>query len=99
MPNLPDDDIRIHYHDEMPQGARIKVIGVGGGGNNAVYRMIAANVVGVEFYCGEYGCAGVAAFKCSGEAAVGREADEWAGGRSESGCGRRAAAGGFRQNY
>jgi cell division protein FtsZ len=49
MPNLPEDDIRIHYHDEMPRGARIKVIGVGGGGNNAVNRMIAANVVGVEF--------------------------------------------------
>src|SRR5271167_4373023 len=49
MPNLPPDDLRSHYHDEMPQGARIKVIGVGGGGNNAVNRMIAANVVGVEF--------------------------------------------------
>ncbi len=48
MSNLPDD-LRIHYHDEMPHGARIKVIGVGGGGNNAVNRMIAANVVGVEF--------------------------------------------------
>ncbi len=49
MSNLPDDLLRIHYHDEMPRGARIKVIGVGGGGNNAVNRMIAANVVGVEF--------------------------------------------------
>jgi cell division protein FtsZ len=49
MPNLPNDDLRIHYHDEIPHGARIKVIGVGGGGNNAVNRMIAANVVGVEF--------------------------------------------------
>jgi cell division protein FtsZ len=49
MPNLPDDDIRIHYHDEIPRGAKIKVIGVGGGGNNAVNRMIAANVEGVEF--------------------------------------------------
>jgi cell division protein FtsZ len=48
MSNLPDD-LRIHYHDEMPRGARIKVIGVGGGGNNAVNRMIAANVKGVEF--------------------------------------------------
>ena len=48
MSNLPDD-IRIHYHDEMPRGARIKVIGVGGGGNNAVNRMIAAKVEGVEF--------------------------------------------------
>ncbi|RSL15939.1 cell division protein FtsZ [Edaphobacter aggregans] len=49
MPNLPDDDIRIHYHDEIPHGAKIKVIGVGGGGNNAVNRMIAAHVEGVEF--------------------------------------------------
>src|SRR3981189_2755188 len=49
MPNLPNADLRIHYHDEIPHGARIKVIGVGGGGNNAVNRMIAANVVGVEF--------------------------------------------------
>jgi cell division protein FtsZ len=48
MSNL-SDDIRIHYHDEMPRGARIKVIGVGGGGNNAVNRMIAAKVEGVEF--------------------------------------------------
>ncbi len=43
------DDLRIQYHDEMPRGARIKVIGVGGGGNNAVNRMIAAKVEGVEF--------------------------------------------------
>src|SRR5271168_3419787 len=49
MSNLPNDDLRIHYHDEIRHGARIKVIGVGGGGNNAVNRMIAANVVGVEF--------------------------------------------------
>ncbi|HEY0263770.1 MAG TPA: cell division protein FtsZ [Granulicella sp.] len=43
------DDLRIQYQDEIPDGARIKVIGVGGGGNNAVNRMIAAQVEGVEF--------------------------------------------------
>ncbi len=43
------DDLRIHYHDEIQRGAKIKVIGVGGGGNNAVNRMIAAHVEGVEF--------------------------------------------------
>ena len=46
--NRPDE-IRIRYHDEVPRGARIKVIGVGGGGGNAVNRMIAAQVEGVEF--------------------------------------------------
>ena len=49
MPDMADNDFRIHYDDTMPRGARIKVIGVGGGGNNAVNRMIAANVEGVEF--------------------------------------------------
>ena len=32
------------------QVARIKVIGVGGGGNNAVNRMVEEGVAGVEFY-------------------------------------------------
>jgi cell division protein FtsZ len=43
------DEIRIQYTDEMPRGAKIKVIGVGGGGGNAVNRMIQAKVEGVEF--------------------------------------------------
>jgi cell division protein FtsZ len=43
------EEIRIQYHDEMPRGAKIKVIGVGGGGGNAVNRMIQARVEGVEF--------------------------------------------------
>src|SRR5271155_5456104 len=43
------DEIRIQYHDEVPHGARIKVIGVGGGGGNAVNRMISARLEGVEF--------------------------------------------------
>jgi cell division protein FtsZ len=41
--------IRIQFHDEVPHGARIKVIGVGGGGGNAVNRMISTGVEGVEF--------------------------------------------------
>ncbi|HZU10504.1 MAG TPA: cell division protein FtsZ [Pseudacidobacterium sp.] len=45
----PSEEIRIHYHEQVPRGAKIKVIGVGGGGGNAVNRMIAARVEGVEF--------------------------------------------------
>ncbi len=37
--------------EEFNQGTRIKVIGVGGGGGNAVARMIASGVSGVEFVC------------------------------------------------
>jgi cell division protein FtsZ len=43
------EEIRIQYHDEVPRNAKIKVIGVGGGGGNAVNRMIAASMEGVEF--------------------------------------------------
>ena len=42
-------EMRIVYHEEELRGARIKVIGVGGGGGNAVNRMIAAHMEGVEF--------------------------------------------------
>jgi cell division protein FtsZ len=42
-------EMRIQYHDEGMRGARIKVIGVGGGGGNAVNRMIQAHMEGVEF--------------------------------------------------
>jgi cell division protein FtsZ len=42
-------EMRIQYHDEGVRGARIKVIGVGGGGGNAVNRMIQARMEGVEF--------------------------------------------------
>lgn len=39
----------IEFDFEMEQFAQIKVIGVGGGGSNAVRRMIAAGLRGVEF--------------------------------------------------
>jgi cell division protein FtsZ len=42
-------EMRIQYHEETVRGARIKVIGVGGGGGNAVNRMIQARMEGVEF--------------------------------------------------
>lgn len=37
------------HDDSMNSGVNIKVIGVGGGGNNAVNRMINTNIKGVEF--------------------------------------------------
>jgi cell division protein FtsZ len=39
----------IDFEIEMEPYAQIKVIGVGGGGNNAVNRMIAAGLKGVDF--------------------------------------------------
>ena len=39
----------LEFDIDMEQFAQIKVIGVGGGGNNAVNRMIAAGLRGIEF--------------------------------------------------
>jgi cell division protein FtsZ len=44
-----DAGIRISFSEDSQPGAKIKVIGVGGGGCNAVNRMIRAKVEGVEF--------------------------------------------------
>jgi cell division protein FtsZ len=42
-------EVRIQFNEEPKNNAKIKVIGVGGGGGNAVNRMICAGVEGVEF--------------------------------------------------
>ena len=39
----------LEFEIEMENYAEIKVVGVGGGGNNAINRMIAANLKGVDF--------------------------------------------------
>jgi cell division protein FtsZ len=40
---------RITFAEEETQGARIKVVGVGGGGGNALSRMMATGLQGIEF--------------------------------------------------
>jgi len=46
---LKESNLRVSFSEEPQEGAKIKVIGVGGGGCNAVNRMIRAKVEGVEF--------------------------------------------------
>jgi cell division protein FtsZ len=43
------ETLRLKLDEEGRSGARIKVVGVGGGGSNAVNRMVAAGLDGVEF--------------------------------------------------
>src|SRR5271169_2754352 len=45
----PVGDIRIHFNEDAINSAKIKVIGVGGGGGNAVNRMIESHLEGIEF--------------------------------------------------
>jgi cell division protein FtsZ len=44
-----ESGIRISFNEDARNDAKIKVIGVGGGGNNAVNRMIDAGMEGIEF--------------------------------------------------
>ncbi len=43
------EPLRLKLDEQARSGARIKVVGVGGGGSNAVNRMVAAGLDGVEF--------------------------------------------------
>ena len=43
------EPLRLKLDEQGKTGARIKVVGVGGGGSNAVNRMVAAGLDGVEF--------------------------------------------------
>jgi cell division protein FtsZ len=47
--NRPEEAMTFEFDDSMEQPARIKVVGVGGGGGNAVNAMIEAQIEGVEF--------------------------------------------------
>ncbi|MCC7031447.1 MAG: cell division protein FtsZ, partial [Acidobacteria bacterium] len=50
MADLYDNDaLRLTLEEGQRAGARIKVVGVGGGGSNAVTRMVQAGLSGVEF--------------------------------------------------
>ena len=55
-------NLRVDFSDELRHGAKIKVIGVGGGGGNAVNRMIAAKLEGVDVPGGQHRPAGAQGF-------------------------------------
>ena len=48
--------VKVSIDDAAPAAAKIRVIGVGGGGGNAVNRMIAASVAGVDFLAANTDC-------------------------------------------
>jgi len=49
MTNHKDAPGRIQFAEEATESARIKVVGVGGGGGNALSRMIASGLQGIDF--------------------------------------------------
>jgi cell division protein FtsZ len=51
LPEMPGSlsSVKISLEDEGLQGARIKVVGIGGGGGNAINRMVEMGLKGAEF--------------------------------------------------
>jgi cell division GTPase FtsZ len=70
-----DNAIRMSFSEELSP-AKIKVIGVGGGGCNAVNRMIRAKVEGVEFITCKYRPAGAEAQSGARQTSTRRKAYE-----------------------
>ena len=72
-------------------GANIKVVGVGGGGSNAVETMIGSGLKGVEFIIANTDQQALTASKASGSIHLGRELTKGLGAGANPEIGRRAA--------
>lgn len=76
---------------EVDTSARIKVIGVGGGGNSAVNRMIEAKMQGVEFVVINTDAQALLHSKAHNKIHIGRETTRGLGAGADPEVGRRAA--------
>ena len=72
-------------------GARIKVIGVGGGGGNAINTMVAGRLEGVEFIAANTDLQALSANKASSKLQLGRTASRGLGAGAKPEVGREAA--------
>ena len=80
----------IEYTDKQ-DAAKIKVIGVGGGGGNAINTMVAARIEGVEFIAANTDVQALAANKATVKLQLGRGASRGLGAGANPEVGRQAA--------
>jgi cell division protein FtsZ len=96
MITIDDQDRRnrplhLTFDDGQAQSASIKVIGVGGGGGNAVNRMIASRVAGVEFLAANTDCQSLHSNRSSVKLQLGAKLTKGLGAGSNPEIGRSAA--------
>lgn len=77
--------------DNMPESAVIKVVGVGGGGGNAVEHMIQSSVDGVEFICANTDAQALKHLQCRTILQLGGELTKGLGAGANPEIGRHAA--------
>jgi cell division protein FtsZ len=85
------DDLKYELQDETRKGARIKVIGVGGGGSNAVGRMYEEGLDGVEFYIMNTDAQALQASRVPNRIQIGSRVTDGLGAGSDPAIGRQAA--------
>src|SRR4029077_18585160 len=83
--------LKFEMQDETRKGARIKVIGVGGGGSNAVGRMYEEGLDGVEFYVMNTDAQALEASKVPNKVQIGARVTNGLGAGSDPLIGRQAA--------
>ena len=83
--------MRMEYADELGAAQKIKVVGVGGGGNNAVNRMVDAGVRGVEFVAVNTDKAALIKSKANQKIQIGERATKGQGAGADPEVGRAAA--------
>src|SRR5438105_13245912 len=78
------------FEESATQNARMKVVGVGGGGGNAVNRMIDEHLEGVEFISVNTGAQGLLASKSGVKIQIGKKLTRGLGAGARPGIGRQA---------
>ncbi|MGB0468840.1 MAG: cell division protein FtsZ, partial [Pontibacterium sp.] len=77
--------------NSVPQSAVIKVIGVGGGGGNAVQHMVTTEVEGVDFICANTDAQALDHMKAKSAIQIGSEMTKGLGAGANPDVGRQAA--------
>ena len=85
------DDLKYQIEEEARGGTRMKVIGVGGGGCNAVARMVAEGLEGVEFYAMNTDLQALSACHVPNKLQLGAKMTSGLGAGSNAEMGRQAA--------
>jgi cell division protein FtsZ len=91
---MNEEILRDELENEQPQidgVAIIKVIGVGGGGNNAIKYMIASGLQGVQFYAINTDLQALRRCQCDHQIQIGAALTNGLGAGSDASLGRRAA--------
>src|SRR4051812_43959217 len=83
--------VMFELEENISLGANIKVVGIGGGGSNAVTTMIESGLSGVEFIVANTDRQALAANKASRKIQLGRELTKGLGAGANPEIGKRAA--------